>query len=858
MSPSNKNIRKACIAALEGLVDKHGGRLDGASIMRLLDQKCNQCIETEGGLKSFSLKYLAESAGSIRFVTSKLGNTSMERSYEVSRASVGGVVLPPSATNFADDSMEMPPMVKKLRKALLKARQKQPETFDKEISFSDLRRLMDSCGVHFDVGELAGVAKDLGTDTSSPAFIVRKYCADIVTLTEIGNQAKKATKDGPANAYMAIASVVEKHGGRCDGGKVHELKEEHRQVIREAGGLKAFFEKHCPKDGDLELAIGPKTAMLQKRNKGLSKDAKQTKAKDVPNLLEHKESLQVESVKADPITMEAADRWLNLLKKHPELQRTERATMQDAYIQMQAKLCLKSTGAASFSRVAHFLRATGSEEYGTWSDFASGKLPAHVLASSSEALADEQEQDRQTGSSLDFSEEGPKATSGSEENVTGKDIGAENSPNNSGVDPWFSGGDPWGGAEKAMCTVELEVHTKLRPDATPSAQAHPLVSDPWHTSEGDPWQNCRHGWQQSRHTGSSRSRSQPISAQRKKTTPFTEHDYPLNPNSAWQECEKCDNPNGAGTAIDLEQLLVWLPLEYHALLVQEIASEESLGGSTSLAKLTVDIGSHVRAWFRGGWKTISNVCVSEENVHRMVDELVHGHITGNAKLYGIPHTLHRVAALHAPKGDICGLTVHVKHDGIGASTMIQGLLDKNCSILILGAAKTGKTTLLRDVARSFSTNAEDDVLVVDPGGEMGGLGSTVHRALGMARRAAWPQGSETISNFLETLIQEHSPKTIVLDEPDKLLNAAELKCFPLWNNSLKLVCSMQGSLEDLATDSRLGVQLEDIFAAAVVLPGTDFKSCRLVHNLRAAVPQILEGNPYEYDTSTFKEHEHFA
>jgi len=324
-------------------------------------------------------------------------------------------------------------------------------------------------------------------------------------------------------------------------------------------------------------------------------------------------------------------------------------------------------------------------------------------------------------------------------------------------------------------------------------------------------------------------------------------------NSAWQESEKCDNPDGVGTAIDLEQLLAWLPLECHASLIQEIASEESEGGCTSLAKLTVDIGSHARAWFRGGWKTISNVCISEDNVHRMVDGLVHSHITGRVKLHGIPNTLHRVAALHAPTGDICGLTVHVKHDGIGASTMIQSLLDKNCSILILGAAKSGKTTLLRDVARIFSTNVEDDVLVADPCGEMGGLGSKVHRALGMARRTGWPRGPEADSNLLETLMQEHSPKTIVLDEPDRLLNAAELKRLPHWSNSLKFVCSMQGSLEDLATDSRLGVKLEDIFAAAVVLPGAGFKNCRLVHNLHAAVSQIREGNPYEYDTSTCKE-----
>lgn len=330
----------------------------------------------------------------------------------------------------------------------------------------------------------------------------------------------------------------------------------------------------------------------------------------------------------------------------------------------------------------------------------------------------------------------------------------------------------------------------------------------------------------------------------------------LDRNCAWQECEKCDNLDRVGTAIDLEQLLVWLPLEYHAALAQEIASEESQFGCTSLAKLTMDIGSYARAWFRGGWKTISNVCVSEEHVHRMVDGLVHCHDAGNAKLHGIPNTLHRVAALHAPKGNICGLTVHVKHDGIGASAMIQNLLDKNCSIIILGAAKSGKTTLLRDVARSFSANAEDDVLVADSGGEMGGLGSKVHRALGMARRAAWPRGSETVSNFLETLIQEHSPKTVVLDEPDKLLDAAELKRLSHWSNSLKLVCSMQGSLEDLATDSRLGVKLEDVFAAAVVLPDADFKSCQLVHNLRAAVPQILEGNQYEYVHS--RSFEHFA
>ncbi|CAK0873333.1 unnamed protein product [Prorocentrum cordatum] len=71
----------------------------------------------------------------------------------------------------------------------------------------------------------------------------------------------------------------------------------------------------------------------------------------------------------------SARRWTAYWDNHPELQTADRATMQEAYTRLQESCGEPTSGKVSFSRVAHLLRATGRQEYGTWED-SGGKPPS--------------------------------------------------------------------------------------------------------------------------------------------------------------------------------------------------------------------------------------------------------------------------------------------------------------------------------------------------------------------------------------------------------------------------------------------------------------------------------------------------
>ena len=64
---------------------------------------------------------------------------------------------------------------------------------------------------------------------------------------------------------------------------------------------------------------------------------------------------------------------------------------------------------------------------------------------------------------------------------------------------------------------------------------------------------------------------------------------------------------------------------------------------------------------------------------------------------------------------------------------IKDLLElSDCSILIMGSPGTGKTTVIREIARELSEE-EHSVVVVDTSNEICGDGLIPHPSVGMAR-----------------------------------------------------------------------------------------------------------------------------
>lgn len=99
--------------------------------------------------------------------------------------------------------------------------------------------------------------------------------------------------------------------------------------------------------------------------------------------------------------------------------------------------------------------------------------------------------------------------------------------------------------------------------------------------------------------------------------------------------------------------------------------------------------------------------------------------------------LHRVSAMRSRSYTITGYTMRVARTVSGGAAMLMDiLLGSSLSVLILGPPATGKTTLIRDVAREVADIYH--CIIVDTSNEIGGDGDVPDKCVGQARRMMVP------------------------------------------------------------------------------------------------------------------------
>lgn len=130
---------------------------------------------------------------------------------------------------------------------------------------------------------------------------------------------------------------------------------------------------------------------------------------------------------------------------------------------------------------------------------------------------------------------------------------------------------------------------------------------------------------------------------------------------------------------------------------------------------------------------------------------------------GIPGTLHRISAIKNRKGKVIGLTCRIGRVVTGTIFCIKDIVLRNKSILFLGRPGVGKTTKLREIARTLSDEMGKRVVVVDTSNEIAGDGDVPHRAIGHSRRMQVP-GPEKQKDVMIEAVQNHTPEVIVVDE----------------------------------------------------------------------------------------------
>eukprot|EP00124_Ichthyophonus_hoferi_P001088 Ihof_evm7s50 gene=Ihof_evmTU7s50 len=167
----------------------------------------------------------------------------------------------------------------------------------------------------------------------------------------------------------------------------------------------------------------------------------------------------------------------------------------------------------------------------------------------------------------------------------------------------------------------------------------------------------------------------------------------------------------------------------------------------------------------------------------------------------IPGTLHRICRSNRGNANdraACTITMHVGRPIIGlADTLVDYLYNPRKSMLVVGPIGSGKTALLRDIARILSSKSEH-VYVIDTKNEIGGHFQTIHPSLGKAKRIlAPPSQGDLINNLLQTAPTE----AIVVDE---ILSLTEARAVAFAKTRrCQMIAGVQGSFRSLVANQEL-------------------------------------------------------
>ena len=180
-----------------------------------------------------------------------------------------------------------------------------------------------------------------------------------------------------------------------------------------------------------------------------------------------------------------------------------------------------------------------------------------------------------------------------------------------------------------------------------------------------------------------------------------------------------------------------------------------------LIEVVLDVGRVPTARYREGAEiTLDEDEVTEQELEQTVAQLSE---FGEDNRAGIERTLHRISAIRNRRGRIVGLTCRVGRSVTGSSSTIRDLVESGHSILLLGPPGVGKTTMLRDVARTLADDLQKRVVVVDTSNEIGGDGDIPHPGIGRARRMQVGR-PELQHRVMIEAVENHTPEAIVIDE----------------------------------------------------------------------------------------------
>ena len=221
-------------------------------------------------------------------------------------------------------------------------------------------------------------------------------------------------------------------------------------------------------------------------------------------------------------------------------------------------------------------------------------------------------------------------------------------------------------------------------------------------------------------------------------------------------------------------------------------------GLENLLEIVLDLGRLPEARYADGALDLGEVAVSRDDLAYVVGRI--GQF-GDDNRAGIERTLHRISAIRNRRGEVVGLTCRVGRAVRGTVTLLRDVIEQGRSILILGRPGVGKTTLLREAARTLADDLGKRVVVVDTSNEIAGDGDIPHPGIGRARRMQVAHTQEQHAVMIEA-VENHMPEVIVIDEIGTELEAQAARTIA--ERGVQLVGTAHGrTLENLLLNPTL-------------------------------------------------------
>ncbi|KAE9121289.1 hypothetical protein PF007_g7855 [Phytophthora fragariae] len=238
--------------------------------------------------------------------------------------------------------------------------------------------------------------------------------------------------------------------------------------------------------------------------------------------------------------------------------------------------------------------------------------------------------------------------------------------------------------------------------------------------------------------------------------------------------------------------------------------------------------------------------VSKDTIDEILRNLGGEMRIGGDNRAGINRQLHRISVMRSTSDEVYAFTMRVGRALRNAACVLTDLLlserhaDK--SVLVQGYPGSGKTTIIRDVARCVSETMEN-VCIIDTSNEIGGDGLVPHGCVGWARRMM----AEVLA---ASTVRQRGPRLIASAHGDfrALLQNPDLK--GLVGGSQQVTVGDSAAAQS-ATKSKLQTQRagNPIFDVVVERDHVVRGRCRIIWDVTNAVDSVIDGEKkYSFET----------